>query len=173
MKNINLKKIYLYLIIMLLNPLTAKPPQKDIKDFNFMVYITSNNNLHPYSLKNITEMKQIGSNQNINILVQQDVYGKKECKRIFIEKNKENIIETISNTIEAVSGTSENLYSFAKWAITNYPARHHALILWDHGSGIIDPDIWKKYFNNDKGIVNDRKISTGFYLGSCGFVLSN
>ena len=42
----------------------------------------------------------------------------------------------------------ENLYDFAKWAITNYPAKHQALILWNHGSGIEDPHIWGKVYSS-------------------------
>ncbi|RLB52355.1 MAG: hypothetical protein DRI34_14810, partial [Deltaproteobacteria bacterium] len=32
-------------------------------------------------------------------------------------------------------GDWQTLRDFGIWAIQNYPARHHALVMWDHGSG--------------------------------------
>ena len=133
------------------------------KSWNFMVYITSNNNLFPFSELNIKQMMKIGSNKNINIIVQQDVYGKAESKRIFIKKNKQKIIEKVTTPPESISGTPESLYSFAKWAIKKYPAKHQALILWDHGSGIIDPNIWKEIFKLNPLALYKINTETGLF----------
>ncbi len=113
------------------------------KNYTVMCYMTSNNDLFAFSEKNIDQMKKIGSNNNLNILVQQDVFEKTESKRIFVKKNKLEIIQTLTEKPESISGTPENLFSFVKWCIENYPAKKYFLILWDHGSGIIDPNIWK------------------------------
>ena len=37
------------------------------------------------------------------------------------------------------SGDPQTPISAAQWAIEQYPAEHYALILWNHGTGIIDP----------------------------------
>lgn len=117
--------------------------KKTEKDWTFMVYITSNNDLYEFSELNIKQMESVGSNNNLNIIAQQDSFGKQQIKRLFIKKNTSQIVETITNKPESISGTPENLYDFAKWGIKNYPAKKYALILWDHGSGVIDPNIWK------------------------------
>lgn len=127
-----------------INMFSPKEKSDSITEWNFMVYITSNNDLYPFSELNIKQMEKVGSNKNVNILVQQDVYGKAKSKRLFIKKNKSKLIEKITEQPESISGTPESLYSFAKWCINNYPAKKHALILWDHGSGILDPTIWKE-----------------------------
>ena len=133
------------------------------KSWNFMVYITSNNNLFPFSELNIEQMMQVGSNKNINIIVQQDIYGEAESKRIYIEKNKQKMIERVTRPPESISGTPESLYSFAKWAIEKYPAKHQALILWDHGSGIIDPNIWREIFKLNPSALYKINTETGFF----------
>lgn len=38
------------------------------------------------------------------------------------------------------SGDPKTLVSCCKWAISKYPAKHYALIFWNHGSGILDTD---------------------------------
>lgn len=118
------------------------------KEWNFMVYFASNNDLYQFSLLNIHQMLKIGSNKNINILIQQDTYGKKGIFRFFVEKNNLVLKEKIQNTEESTSGTPKSLFKFAEWCIKNYQAKHHALILWNHGSGIEDPSIWGKKLTN-------------------------
>ena len=128
-----------------------------------MVYITSNNDLFPFSELNIKQMTQIGSNKNINIIVQQDVYGKLESKRIYVKKNKQKIIEKVTTAPESISGTPESLHSFVQWAIEKYPAEHQALILWDHGSGIIDPNIWRTIFKFNPLALYKINVETGLF----------
>ena len=36
------------------------------------------------------------------------------------------------------SGNPETLIKFCRFAIKNFPADHYVLILWNHGTGIID-----------------------------------
>ncbi|MFH1461627.1 MAG: clostripain-related cysteine peptidase [bacterium] len=142
---------------------SLKKPKIVEKDWNFLVYINSNNDLFPFSELNIKQMQQIGSNENINILVQQDVYGKAQSKRLYIEKGKKKTIERVTTKPESISGTPESLYSFMEWGIKNYPAKHQALILWDHGSGIIDPNIWKKFLKFNPLMLYKMNIETGFF----------
>jgi hypothetical protein len=133
------------------------------KDWNFLVYINSNNNLNPFSELNINQMKQVGSNKHVNILVQDDVYGKKESRRYYIKKNRKKLIQKVTQGPEAISGTPKSLYNFVEWGIKNYPAKHNALILWDHGSGIIDPEIWKRFFELNPLKLYKLNIETGLY----------
>ena len=133
----------LFFLIFIYSNIFATNTLKDIKNYTVMCYMTSNNDLFEFSEKNISQMKKIGSDENLNILVQQDTYGKIESKRFFVKKNKLETMQTITNKPECISGTPENLFDFSRWAIENYPAKNYILILWDHGSGIIDPNIWK------------------------------
>lgn len=149
-------------------PVTIAPTNTEIKDskkrkadWNFMVYIASNNDLHKYSEKNIEQMKTIGSNNNVNILIQQDTYGKKEVSRYVVKKGSLKLKQTVSNKTEAISGTSESLYKFAEWAITNYQAQKYILILWNHGSGIEDPSIWGKTLQGDPNQIYTLNLDTG------------
>ncbi|MFO0980282.1 MAG: clostripain-related cysteine peptidase [Planctomycetota bacterium] len=39
------------------------------------------------------------------------------------------------NVGETDAGRPEPLASFGQWAVTNYPAEHYALVIWNHGAG--------------------------------------
>ena len=149
---------------------------KKVCDWNFLVYMVSNNNLHGFADKNISQMLEVGSNKNINILVQVDTYGKNEACRYFISKNDPVLIEAQTNNFQSISGTPDNLFGFVQWAVKSFPAKHQALILWDHGSGVQDPNIWGKdrfnyprnifYPNPKTGLLElDRKYRTNKGIG--------
>jgi hypothetical protein len=114
------------------------------KDWTFIVYIAADNDLRSFAARNIKQMAQIGSNQFINIVVQLDIRitgNKKITRRYYIENNKifhVNADDPLSQKMD--SGDPRTLVSCCNWAITNYPARNYALILWNHGTGIIDPE---------------------------------
>jgi len=119
----------------------------EVKDWNFMVYIASNNNLHSYAMPNIQQMQKIGSNKFINLTVQIDTFRKRETKRYFVDHGKSTLLSINNDIVGGTSGTGENLFNFVKSITTKYPAKHHALVLWNHGSGIKDPHIWGKLFS--------------------------
>lgn len=119
-------------------------PQKSFsKQWTFIVYIAGDNDLRSFAVKSIKQMAQIGSNTNINIVVQLDIRitdNKKITRRYFVDKNKiyhVNINDPATQRMD--SGDPKTLISCACWAIQNYPASKYALILWNHGTGIIDP----------------------------------
>lgn len=114
------------------------------KDWTFIVYIAADNDLRGFAARNIKQMAEIGSNNHINILVQLDIRitdNKKITRRYYIENNKilhVNADDPHSQKMD--SGNPNTLVSCCAWAIENYPANHYALILWNHGTGIIDPE---------------------------------
>lgn len=129
------------------------------KEWNFIVYMAANNNLFRYALHNFKQLLRIGSTPFMNIILQIDEYGETEVTRFLIHKNNAIIQEKISNALESISGTQESLFDFIQWAITNYPAKHQAIVLWNHGSGIKDPDIWGRLFTNHRDeifLLNDK-----------------
>lgn len=137
------------------------PKKSPSKEWNLIIYMAANNNLHRFALHNFRQMLRIGSTEHINILLQIDEFGESEITRFYVEKNNATIHETISNTAEAISGTPESLYGFLRWAIKNFPAKHQALLLWNHGSGIKDPSIWGKYYGGDRNKFFYKNPKTG------------
>lgn len=115
---------------------------KALKDWNFMGYFAANNNLNSFSYHNMKQMAAVGSNDKINMLIQLDGLGNKQVKRFYINKNNPTLISMHNHSNATTSGTSASLYNFVEWSVKNYPAKHQCLVLWNHGSGIKDPNIW-------------------------------
>lgn len=129
------------------------------KEWTFLVYIAADNNLENMAFLDINEMEKVGSDDNINIVVQVDaagVYipGLAGSYRLYITKDTDT--SSISSTIvenmgSTDSGSPDTLKSFMQWGIQNYPAKKYAIVLWNHGSG------WKLKTGGDltKGICYD------------------
>lgn len=119
------------------------------KKWTFFVYIAADNDLYPFAYRNIAQMKQVGSNENVNILVHLDIRHSgqpKVTKRIYIEKDK---IWQIGPDYVLDSGSDVTLFDSVHWALNDFPADHFALVLWNHGSGDLNP-ILKKTINSSQ-----------------------
>ncbi len=121
-------------------------------EWTFMVYINGDNNLSTYGDDDRQEMEAVGSNSSVNIVVQQDwstSYGGSDgTVRWYVRHGSS---DTVMALPEQDMGVPSTLIDFANWTIDNYPAKHYALVIWDHGSG------WDKGPQNpiDKGFSWD------------------
>jgi len=107
------------------------------KEWTFMVYLNADNNLDSFGLKDVNEMEKIGSTDKINIIVLLDRENG-TAKKLFITKDADGNNIT-SKVIEEMGvydmGSYKNLISFFEWGMKNYPAKHYALDIWNHGAG--------------------------------------
>ena len=108
-----------------------------------MVYMAADNDLRPFAARNIQQMANIGSNHNITIVVHLDIRisgNKKITRRYLIEKDQVLHIDPYNPLTQQMdSGNPSTLISFCEWAIKSYPADEYDLILWNHGTGILEP----------------------------------
>lgn len=128
---------------------------KEKKDWTFIVYAAADNNLRDFAPRNIKQMGSVGSNKNINILVHVDIRlsGQKKMTRRYVVKKGDTVqVEIPNEKLPMDSGDPQSLISACRWAITEFPAEHYALIFWNHGTGIIDP-YGKRAFNTNNLMV--------------------
>jgi len=131
----------------MLAPITRQPTSPPLlvepKPWTIMVYMAADNDLRGFAARNIKQMAAIGSSEHINIVVQLDIRisgDKKITRRYYIEKGHILHMNADDATSQGMdSGDANTLISFCTWAIENYKANDYALILWNHGTGIIDP----------------------------------
>jgi len=111
--------------------------------WTFMVYLDSDNNLESAGLDDFLEMASVGSTANVNIVVQMDrvsgftsAYGNwTNTRRFLIQSGDTPSVAPVENLVEQNMGDPAVLRNFVEWAITNYPAEHYALSIWNHGGG--------------------------------------
>jgi len=110
-------------------------------DWTVLVFVQANNNLSPFAYKNFNDMAAVGSNQNLNILVEWHQPDQPGVWRYKVEKGK--MILDVCLPIETDGNSTKDLVDSMSWAVTKFPAQKYSLILWNHGIGILDP-LWGK-----------------------------
>lgn len=109
-----------------------------IREWTFLSYANGKNNLEKYILGDVNEMESVGSNDQMNLLVEVGRKSTKNVVRMKLEKDA-NLGEIRSPILQDLGnsdmGDWRNVVEFVKWGMQNYPAKHYFLVIGDHGSG--------------------------------------
>ena len=109
-----------------------------------MVYLAGDNNLDAAGVDDLLEMKAVGSTADVNIVAQFDRQGKGlQTRRFYLRKGDNLDADVVAELGETNTGDPAVLTDFAIWAITTYPAQRYMLVIWNHGSGWDDSDIYE------------------------------
>lgn len=168
-----LKQSFLVICFLVLNPfnLISSEPTRLNKKYTLLVFMAADNNLARFALYILEQMLTIGSNENINILVQINTPGKQKLtERYFIEKGKKTLITATGQapTQKLNSGDPQTLVDAATWAMKYYPAENLILNLWSHGSGIHDPARLKNNELSDEPVQLTDKEEDIYQFGQRG-----
>lgn len=108
-----------------------------------MVYLAGDNNLDAAGMADMMEMKQVGSTADFNVVVQFDRAGKKaSTNRYYLRKGTAVAKDVVQSLGETNTGDPKVLSDFVAWGVKNYPAEHYLLVLWNHGAGWDDSNLY-------------------------------
>jgi len=99
--------------------------------WTWLVYMAGDNNLEGAGKDDLVEMKQTGSTDDLNILVQFDTEQNKTT-RYRVEKGTLKILQEMPGVN---CGDPKILTQFIDWGIQNHPAQYYLLDIWNHGGG--------------------------------------
>jgi len=126
------------------------PQDSDEADWTFMVYMSADNNLNNEALADLNEMEDVGSTDEVNIIVLYDgqTAGDSKLYRILKDNTSFNptiisevlvdggqVIDPATNELDMTSTTT--LRNFIDWTIQNFPAQKYVLDFWGHGNGLL------------------------------------
>ena len=140
------------------------------KEWTVMVFINAKNNLERAGLYNVNDMEKVGSTKDLNIVVElgrmkgqqgdTDLDGNWTGARRYLIKKDADASAIKSPVLMSAPtvdlGDYKRAVDFVKWAKTNFPAKRYMFIIWNHGSGFLDPR------SAQKGISFDDE--TGNYI---------
>ena len=147
MRKISRSFVVIFSLLVVLSTLTgtafAAPTPK--AKWTVMVYISGDNNLEDYVVKDIElELAPTGSSANVQVVALADrgpgydtSYGDWQTTKLFhvtqgMTAASEN---AVADWGEKNMGDRQTLIDFVTWTKTNYPADHYALVFWGHGWG--------------------------------------
>lgn len=126
------------------------------KTVTIMVYIAADNNLHIFVEANIEQLKRI-SPPNANILVHLSEPGRNKKTKVYLIRKGLSLLLNSNNNKKLDSGNPNTLVDFCKNGILNFPAQNYILVLWNHGTGVLDPIKGKGYNPSELFMFNPEK----------------
>lgn len=114
------------------------------KKYTVIFYVAADNNLYQYAQQKVRSLAALGSNQAVNFVMHLDLHiesNSRQTFRYYFDTNQQiihiNKFDKSTQTMD--SGDPQTLISCCQWAIASYPAENYILIIWNHGSGPVDP----------------------------------
>lgn len=115
---------------------------------NIFIFMAGDNNLDIYGTEDIKEMLDVDIKPDVNVIVQFDRRrampwedpSERITKRFQVENHE---LITLQDIGETNTGDPFVLKDFLAWGLESYPADRNFVIIWNHGGGIKDTDIYK------------------------------
>ena len=127
-------------------------PAKPDADWAVLVYMCGDNDLESSAVADLREMKRVGSTDRLQVVVQVDRYhAGRPTRRYRLRKGTSLRSDAVGPPLgETNTGAPETLVDFARWAIDEFPARRTLLVLWNHGMGWDDRNVYAR--TRDQGL---------------------
>lgn len=114
------------------------------RNWTIMVYLAGDNNLDSAGVVDLNEMKTVGTTDQVAVLAQFDRAGNKgETIRYCLKKGTPLTKDAVQKLGETNMGDPKVLEEFVHWGVTSYPADHYLLVLWNHGAGWDDANLYQ------------------------------
>lgn len=103
------------------------------KTWTVLVYMDADNSLASYAANNIKQMEEVGSDDNINIVLLYDSTDSSTHGYYYVQSGK---LVCLKDTGELDMASTSTAESFVDYAATNFPASKYMLVYWDHGDAV-------------------------------------
>lgn len=113
------------------------------RKWTVMVYLAGDNDLEAYGVKDLGEMKAVGSTDEVAVVAQFDRMSDQVTRRYYLTAGQSLDADCVAQLPEVNTGDPEALIDFITWACHTYPAERYGLVLWNHGTGWKDEDIYQ------------------------------
>lgn len=124
------------------------------KKWTVMIYLAGDNNLDAAGLKDLKEMKTVGSTKEVDVIAQVDRFGGNHAThRYHLQKGSTLDADSVQSLGETNMGDPKVLEEFLRWGMRNHPAQRFVVVLWNHGSGWDDEDIYRTAERRGIGIT--------------------
>ena len=159
--------LYLFISLLFIQTMAEVSPTFVMPEVNLakpeiliVIYMAARNDLSPFAKRNIKHIQNIGSDDRVKIFIRYDMQkmgSSPITKHFFIEKNK---LMQLGDDLSMSSGDESSFIETFQTAYERFPADNVVIVLWNHGSGGIEPKIDKAVsaseffrFNHRSGLL--------------------
>src|SRR5215210_5824684 len=108
------------------------------------VWVAGDNNLESFGETDLGEMKTVGSTDEVAVLAQFDRMGDEQTRRYLLRANTPLEEDVLAELGETNTGDPAIATDFFAWAFGEWPSEKRLAVIWNHGSGIDETDIYAR-----------------------------
>src|SRR6266480_3102104 len=108
------------------------------------VWVAGDNNLDSFGATDLGEMKRVGSSDDVAVVAQFDRMGDEQTRRYFLRADTPLDEDVVDELGETNTGDPAVAIDFFTWALTAWPSEKVLAVIWNHGSGIDEADIYAR-----------------------------
>lgn len=153
-------------------PNEEQPMQPTPRDWTILLYMAGDNGkvfqtkYGSYSLMaemtsvghiDIGEVQKVGTTDRVAVLAQFDTLGEHGTYRLEIRQGRSTMDDVVETLPEGNTGDPAELARFIVWGMNRCPAKHTMLVLWNHGLGWKDDDIYQSVRGLSRTVRSGRK----------------
>jgi hypothetical protein len=114
------------------------------KPWTVMVWMAGDNDLESFGDKDLAEMRRVGSTGEMDVVVQFDAMRDDRTRRYHVGQGGRADADVVAELGETNTGDPAVAVDFFRWAIERYPAERLLGVIWNHGSGIDETDVYSR-----------------------------
>jgi len=174
---LGIKNRHLFAATCLLVPWLLPAPAFGAANWTILIYMNAKNNLEPDGIANFEDIASIGSNENVNIVVElgrptnhegaaAGLYdGWSGVYRFYVKEKMQPLPQSgipgfpSTQNVTVDMGDSSVLEDFLSWGKQTYPATRYMVIIWNHGQG------WRAERSRRAGSTLPQSSSASFVGG--------
>jgi len=123
------------------------------------VWIAGDNDLQSFGTTDLDEMKKVGSSDDVAVVAQFDRMGDEQTRRYFLRRDTSLDSDVVEELGETDTGDPAVATDFFTWAFTEWPSEKVLAVIWNHGSGIDETDIYARA--TTRGLRVERRADGG------------
>src|SRR4051794_117481 len=117
----------------------------DRKAWTVAVWVAGDNNLDSFGAKDLAELKKVGSSDEIAVVAQFDRAGEAAHTRRYVLQSKTTLdADAVDDLGETDTGDPKVAIDFFSWALREWPSEKVLAVIWNHGSGIDETDVYAR-----------------------------
>jgi hypothetical protein len=105
--------------------------------------MAGDNDLEDFAFTDLQELKKVGSTSKVDVFAQIDSMRDDHTLRYHVRKGTTVQDDVVMDLGETNTGDPKVAIDFFTWGMKQSPAKRYLMVIWNHGSGIDEEDIYR------------------------------
>ena len=118
--------------------------QRTPTPWTVLVWMAGDNDLESFALEDLAEIKRVGTGPGLTVAAQVDRMTDRGTRRYVLRPDTRLQDDEVADLGETNTGDPAVAADFFAWGIGTFPSDHVLAVIWNHGSGVDETDVYAR-----------------------------